>query len=267
MRAVNLIPAGDRRGAGGAAGRSNGGVYVLLGALALIVIMAAAYTLSGKSVTDKKAELARVSAETTAAQAKATGLGDFTKFAALRTKRVDTVKQLANSRFDWSHALHEVARVIPTNAWLTSLTATTSPGVGVGGGSSGSLRAALAVPALEIGGCTTSQSSVARLMARLRLIDGVQQVSLQDSTKNATSSTGGGEPTGGGSGDCTGGSSHFPKFNVVVFYNQPAATPAATGGTTTAAAVTASGTTPASTTAPGATATASSTAASGGATP
>jgi Tfp pilus assembly protein PilN len=263
MRAVNLIPAGDRRGAGGAAGRSNGGVYILLGALALMVVMAAAYTLSGKSVNDKKTELARVSAETATAQAKAAGLGDFTKFAALRTKRVETVKQLAGSRFDWSHALHEVARVIPTNAWLTSLTASTSPGVGVGGGSGGALRAALAVPALEVAGCTTSQSSVARLMARLRLIDGVQQVSLQDSTKNETSSTGGGGgAVSGNSGDCTGGSSHFPKFNVVVFYNQPAAAPAATGGTATAAAVTASGATPASTTAP-----ASSTAASGGATP
>jgi Tfp pilus assembly protein PilN len=265
MRAVNLIPAGDRRGAGGAAGRSNGGVYILLGALALIVVMAGAYTLSGKSVDDKKAELARVNADAAAAQAKSAGLSDYTKFAALRTKRVDTVKQLAASRFDWAHALHEVARVIPTNAWFTTLNATTTPGAGSAAGG-GALRGALPVPAIEITGCTTSQGSVARVMARLRLIDGVEQVSLQDSTKTSSGTGGAGDSASGG--DCTGGSSHFPKFQIVVFYKQPAtAAPSATGGTATAAAVTASGTTPGSTTAPGSTAPASSTAASGGSTP
>jgi Tfp pilus assembly protein PilN len=264
MRAVNLIPAGDRRGAGGTAGRSNGGVYILLGALALIVVMAGAFTLSGKSVNDKKAELARVNAEAAAAQAKAAGLGDYTKFASLRTKRVATVKQLAASRFNWAHALHEVARVIPTNAWFTTLNATTTPGVGSAAGG-GALRGALAVPAIEITGCTTSQGSVARVMARLRLIDGVQQVSLQDSTKTSNSTGGAGDSAG--SGDCTGGSSHFPKFSIVVFYKQPVAAPSATGGTTPASSVTSSSTTPGSTTAPGSTAPASSTAASGGSTP
>jgi Tfp pilus assembly protein PilN len=266
MRAVNLIPADDRRGAGGAAGRSNGGAHILLGALALIVVLVAAYTLAGKSVTDKKNELARVNADAAAAQAKTTELSSYTKFAALRTKRVDTVKQLANSRFDWAHALHEVARVMPTNAWLSTLNATTSPTVSGGGGSATALRGALPVPAIEVAGCTTSQASVARLMARLRLIDGVQQVSLQDSTKSSTS--GGGTGDAGGGGDCTGGSSHFPKFDVVVFYHQPAgATPAA--GATATTAATSSSTTPGSTTAPGTTATASSTtsAASGGSTP
>ena len=92
----------------------------------------------------------------------------------MRAKRTDTVTQLANSRFDWAHALHEIARVLPENAWLTNLSATTSPGVSVGGGSgSGSLRGAMATPAVELSGCTTSQGSVAKMMARMRLIDGV----------------------------------------------------------------------------------------------
>ncbi|MDX6726446.1 MAG: hypothetical protein QOK49_1251, partial [Baekduia sp.] len=50
MRAVNLIPTDQQRGAGGAAGRSGGGAYILLGALALIVAMAGAYVLAGKKV-------------------------------------------------------------------------------------------------------------------------------------------------------------------------------------------------------------------------
>jgi Tfp pilus assembly protein PilN len=257
MRAVNLIPAGDQRGAGGAAGRSNGGAYILLGALALIVVALGAFTVTGKSVKDKKSELARVNAQSAAAQAKVAEFNSYTKFAALRTKRVDTVKQLANSRFDWAHALHELARVLPTNAWLTTLNATTKPGVSAGS-SSGALRGSLAVPAIEVAGCTTSQASVARLMARLRLIDGVDQVSLQDSSKSAASSSAGGDSAGGGD-DCTGGNSHFPKFSIVVFYAQgPAAPSATTGGTTTVASV--SSTTPGTAAAPSSTTPASSTA-------
>jgi Tfp pilus assembly protein PilN len=256
MRAVNLIPAGERRGAGGAAGRSGGGVYLVLGALALVVVMAAAYTLAGKSVDEKKAQLAQVNQQAAAAEAQVQNLAEYTKFASLRAKRVGTVKQLANGRFDWSHALHEVARVLPTNAWLTSLTGTTAPGSGTGGSG---LRGALAAPAIEISGCTTSQASVARIMARLRLIDGVQQVSLSDSAKTASS---GGTAGSAGGGDCTGGSSHFPKFDMVVFFDVSTAAPAGPA-TQTAASVTSSSATPASTTAPST----SSSAASGGNTP
>jgi Tfp pilus assembly protein PilN len=244
MRAVNLIPAGERRGAGGAAGRSGGGAYMVLGALALMVVLATAYTLAGKSVTDKKAELADVTRQAQVAESQAQGLTEYTKFASLRTKRVETVKQLANGRFDWSHALHEVARVLPTNAWLTSLAGTTSPGAGTGGSG---LRGALPNPAIEVAGCTTSQASVAKIMARLRLIDGVSQVSLSDSTKSAA--TGGGAGDSAGGGDCTGGSSHFPKFTMVVFFTAPATTPG-TPTTQTAASVTTSSTTPASTATP-----------------
>ncbi|HEV7750460.1 MAG TPA: PilN domain-containing protein [Baekduia sp.] len=274
MRAVNLIPADQQRGAGGAAGRSGGGAYILLGALALFVVMAAAYVHTGKSADSKKAELARVTQEATTAEAKAQSLQSFTKFSSLRTKRVDTVSQLAASRFDWSHALREVARVLPTNAWLSSLTGTTSPSVSLSGGSGSALRSSLAVPAIEIQGCTTSQASVARMMARLRLIDGVQRVTLEDSTKveaagGAVGDSGGGAVGGGSSSDCRGGSSHFPLFKIVVFYEQQAnAVPVAGGTTTTASATssTASSTTPAST-ASSSTPSTTSSAASGGVTP
>lgn len=250
MRAVNLIPAEDRRGAGGAAGRSGGGAYVVLGVLAALVVMASAYVLAGKSVNDKKASLAQITREADEAQARADALTSYTKFASLRQKRVETVSQLAASRFDWAHALHEVARVLPENAWLTNLTATTSPSVSVGSGG-GSLRSDLSVPAIEVQGCTTSQRSVAKMMARMRLIDGVQRVSLEDAEKGDSS---GGSSAGGG--DCRGGHEQFPQFSMVVFFGQQPAVPAA--GATTAVAT--STTTPASTTS-------TTTPASGGTTP
>lgn len=253
MRAVNLIPSDQQRGAGGTAGRSGGAAYVLLGTLALLVVLAGAYVFTGKSVTDKKTQLADVTAQAAAAEAQASSLTSYTKFAAIRAKRVETVSQLAAGRFDWSHALREVARVLPENAWLTTLTATTSPTVSVGGGASG-LRSSLSVPALQIQGCTTSQASVAKLIARLRLIDGVDRVSLEDSTRLAqvskSSATAGSAPVGGG-GDCRGGHANFPVFNVDVFYAQGATIASASGSTTTAAAIgAASSSTPASTATP-----------------
>ena len=267
MRAVNLIPADQQRGAGGAAGRSNGGAYILLGALALVVAMAAAYTLTGKSINDKKAKLAAITREAQAAETQASSLGSYTKFAALRQTREQTVSQLASGRFDWSHALHELARVLPDNAWLTSMTGTVSPSVNVGGGGGATgLRGALAVPAIEISGCTTSQSSVARMMARMRLIDGVQRVSLQDSAKNDVTGSSAGVTSGAvGGDDCRGASSHFPQFHMVVFFNQPANGSVATTATGGQAVTASSTTTPASTTTPGSTT--SSSPATGGTTP
>ena len=255
MRAVNLIPTDQQRGAGGAAGKSGGGAYILLGALALMVVLAASYVVAGKSVTDKKTKLADLTQQAAAAEAKSASLTSYTKFASIRAKRVDTVSQLAASRFDWSHALREVSRVLPENAWLTSLTATTSPAVSVGGGG-GSLRSSLNVPAIQVQGCTTSQASVAKLIARLRLIDGVQRVSLEDSTKG-TESTNTQVTTvsagSTGSGDCRGGHAKYPVFNVDVFFEQTGTAAPAVSSTTTASA-TSSSTTPASTTVPAATA-------------
>jgi Tfp pilus assembly protein PilN len=253
MRAVNLIPSDQQRGAGGAAGKSGGGAYILLGALALVVVLAASYVVSGKSVDDKQAQLADITQQAAAAEAKAASLTSYTKFAAIRAKRVDTVSQLAASRFDWAHALREVSRVLPENAWLTSLTATTSPSVSVGGGT-GSLRASLDVPAIQLQGCTTSQASVAKLIARLRLVDGVQRVSLEDSTKGQES-RGTTTVTDAGSvstGDCRGGHAKFPVFNVDVFFVPNGTAVPTTAGTATTAAATSS--VPGSTTAPGTTA-------------
>ena len=269
MRAVNLIPTDQQRGAGGAAGKSGGMVYVLLGGLGLMVVLAGLFVTSKKSVTDKQTQLSDVTAQAAAAEAKATSLASYTKFAAIRAKRVDTVKQLTASRFDWAHAFHEVARVLPENAWVTGMTATTTPTVSLSGGTNGQLRGAISAPAITMQGCTTSQASVSKVLARLRLADGVQRVSLEDSTKGTQSAVSSGSSavaSGGGSGDCRGGHAKYPQFNVDIWFNAPSTTVAATTGTTSTGTTTtaadtsaASSTTPATTAAPASTSTAPST--------
>lgn len=84
------------------------------------------------------------------------------------------------------------------------------------------MRGDIDAPAFELKGCTASQDDVAQLMSRLRLIDGVTRVTLEDSTETP-STTGSTVPAQGG---CTG-----PTFDMVVFFapGTTQALPATTG--------------------------------------
>ncbi len=255
MQAVNLVPAGERRGAGGAAGRSSGAVYVVLALLAVLVVVVTLATTTRRSTADKRAEIATVSAQAVAAEAQASSLADFEQFASLRAARTQTVVSLAASRFDWAHALGELARVIPADVSLTSLKATVTPTVTLkagGGGDTSALRSSLAVPAIELTGCTVDQDAVARLLTSMRQIDGVTRVSLQSSAKPAVASGGSTDAAPTESADATcrrGKAGAAPTFGLVVFFDQTAAgvpTSAASPGRIPAAQLTPSGSTGAS---------------------
>ena len=237
MRAVNLIPAESGR----TGGRSGSGVYILLGVLGVLLVGVVAYVLTNNTITARRAELAQVETQAAAVQAQADATRPYRDFAALADARVQTVRQLGETRFDWHRALGGLSRVVPDNVWLTSLLGTVAPGVAVNGGSSGAtgaLRGALPNPAIELTGCTTDHDSVVRLISRLRLVDGVQRVALADSSKG--SGSGGGDS----SSDCRHGHKDFPQFDLVIFFAPLPTAPTATAPTTGVATPTAA-TTPA----------------------
>jgi Tfp pilus assembly protein PilN len=244
MKAVNLIPSEERRG-GSAGGRSGNAAYGVLGALAVLVLMAAAYTMTGKTVSERRTELAGVEQQASAAEAQALKLAAYSTFADLRKKRTETVASIARSRFDWAHIMHEVARVIPSDTHLTSLSGTVSPtATSPGGGGAGmQLRGSNPGPAIDIVGCANGQANVSRMMSRLRLIDGVQHVTLAESAKNDSSGSGGPSSGGGDSGECRYKNS-IARFDVLIIF---AATPTVAAPAATAPAGTA---TPASQTTP-----------------
>lgn len=227
MRAVNLIPEDERKGAGGAAGRSGGAAYVLLGFLAVLVLLAGVYAVQKTSVSDKRVELAGVEAQAGAAEARAGTLTAFTAFSELRATRTQTIFSLASSRFDWSHALEELARVIPSDVSLTTLNASVAPGGAGGGGGASGLRGNLPLPAIELDGCASSQVSVARMLKRMRLIDGVTRAALQSSVKPDAAGAAGAAPGGG----CAASTSKEPSFALVVFFD-PAVGAVPTGNLT-----------------------------------
>jgi Tfp pilus assembly protein PilN len=203
VRAVNLIPADV---AGGS--RASAGPVLLLGGLAALLALVTLHVLTGNTITDRKSELASVHRQLAVAQAQADATRPYREFAALARARVETVRQLGSARFDWRRAFADLATVIPDDVWLSSLTGTVTTGVSVAGGDTGgasSLRSAIPNPAIELSGCTVSHESVVRLVSRLRLLHGVQRVSLVDSSKD-------------GGGDCQHGHTNFPAFHLVVFF-------------------------------------------------
>jgi Tfp pilus assembly protein PilN len=248
MKAVNLIPSEERRG-GSAGSRSPGAAYGVLGALAVLVLMAAAYTLTGKTVTNRRADLARVEQQATTAESQASKLSPYSAFSDLRKKRSETVASIARSRFDWAHVMHEIARVIPTDTHLTSLSGTVAPGAQVpaGGGSALQLRGSNPGPAIDIVGCANGQANVSRMMSRLRLVDGVQHVTLAESSKNDSSTGGVTSVSGGGdSGECR-YSDAIARFDVLILFAAPpavAAPAAATPATGVAATASQTSSTP-----------------------
>lgn len=233
MRAINLIP-NELRGAG-SRGRAGAGVYVALGVLAVAVLMVTVYTLTTRSLSDKRANVASLQRQASDAEARAGNLKSYTAFTALRQKRAETVRSIAASRFDWGHTLRELARVLPSDAWLSSVRATVTPTVAVEGATTDPLRNSISSPAIELLGCTKSHDDVARVISNLRRMDGVQRVSLSSAAKSDIQAGQGAVSDSGNAGDCTGGSSHYPKFSLTVFLAAPVtpttgATPS-TGGT------------------------------------
>lgn len=225
MKAVNLIPAELRRG-DSSAGHSGGLVYVVLGSLAVLVVLMAAWAGLGKVTSERKAEAAVLQAEAVKLEARAGELAHYEAAAAAARDRVAKVRTLATSRFEWAHTFREVSRILPNEAWVTTMVGTVASTVGINGGSN-PLRASEAAPALELAGCTRRQDSVAKLIAQLRAMDGVTRVALSSSEKNEQAASSNGAPPTGN--DCRGGSER-PQFNLVVFF-RPTGQAAVAGGT------------------------------------
>jgi len=249
MRAVNLLPPDLRSGPKGVAPavptgveNSGAGAFVVLGVLAFAVVALAAYVLAGNTVKDRKAELAAVTAKSAIVTRQVASLKPYADFESVANARVQTVKDLAGSRFDWEQALRDLSRAVPSDVTLASFKG--DLGAGQGASSSGSpLRAALTAPAITLTGCTYSQTKVAALMARLRNIDGVTRVSLSKSDKEATA-TGSGSDRNAPSATGFCGRNDVPAFELVVFFEGAAAASTAPtpGGAAAAAAATTSAT-------------------------
>ena len=133
MRPVNLMPSGERRGEA-APTRTGPLAYIVVGVLAVALAAVCGIVVFNKKVSDREAEATRIEAHATELEARADGLSSFVTFKQIHDSRVQTVEQLAQSRFDWERVLRELSKVLPEHIWLVSLTGTVTPDVDVGDG-------------------------------------------------------------------------------------------------------------------------------------
>ena len=239
MRPVNLLPAKHRphKPSGGKSGSS----YMVLGVLALLLVAAVAYVMESNKITQAKSDIATAEQKTAAAKARAEQLGPFANFAQIKEQRVASVRQLAESRFDWERTVRELAHILPEGVWLrdfdasltgedaTAGTAPSAPGAGA---------TAASGPSMKLHGCAYRQPQVAVLLVRLREMQGVTDVTLSDSTRGEDQdSSAPGEATGDsapamidGCGEHDGRANY--EFNAVVEFDQEKAAAAPDAGKT-----------------------------------
>jgi Tfp pilus assembly protein PilN len=182
MRPVNLLP--DDLKPRRASGRMKNSSYAVLGVLAVLLLMAVGYVMTANQVNTRKTEVAELKQETLEAEARAAKFAPYQAFAQVKATRLESVKQLADLRFDWERLMREVALVLPAGTSVTDLSASsvalegaTAPPAG------GAATTAPSGPSLNLKGCAEHQPDVATLMVRLRRLYRAVDVQLTESTE------------------------------------------------------------------------------------
>jgi Tfp pilus assembly protein PilN len=224
------------------------GAFVVLGVLAACVAGVAGVVTTTNQIKQRQADLASVTAREHALAGQAALLKPFADFDSMASARVQTVRDLADQRFDWEQVLRDLGRAVPADVTLKSLSGDVS--TDAGGGASGGVRGSISAPAITLDGCAPGQTQVARLMARLHDIDGVTRVSLSKSDMTAAAAQAAGQSSGAASGSAASGSvasqrnaapcgtGKRPQFEVVMFFEHSKAAVSAPGAAPTAAAAT-----------------------------
>ncbi len=235
MKAVNLIPVERRVGAGVGLGRSQGGAYAVIGLVGVLALLVFVYGKANHEISSDNSQAAKVTTEAEQARSDAGALARYNGLIAQSEARTTAAESLMNARFDWAHALHELSRVLPSGVSIASIDGTiveteaskkaAAPSSSSGSSSSGSASGSSAVtsatppgtvPTVILTGCANSQTVVAEMLQRTRLIEGVKEASLTSSVS----------ATGSGSSGSTSCPSPNPTFTVnVTFEPLPASIP------------------------------------------
>lgn len=208
MRAVNLLPKDDARSR-----RTLPSPWVLLSAVAPILagsLVYLGYSVEHSSVVAKRGELGVVQARLATLTAARSGVAAESGLLSQKVQRQIALQDALGKAMPWDVTLDDLARVIPTDVWLTNLTVDSPTPAGVAAPpptptpttpatttttTSGSATPATPAPAPPVNptaftltGYAHSQDAVAHLLARLRLMPMLGNVALGN-TSAATGDT------------------------------------------------------------------------------
>jgi Tfp pilus assembly protein PilN len=173
VRPANLLPDDLRRASGRTLPPEAIGAAVA--GVALVAVMVGLYSMEHGAVTRREQTLAAVQAQTRAVPApKKPAVAVSPELAADKDARTAAVDAALGQRISWDAVLRELSLVLPSDVWLTTLSAQgaaaspTDPSAPVAAGTSVTLT-----------GSTYSQAAVARLLTRLALVPHFSNVTLQ----------------------------------------------------------------------------------------
>lgn len=178
MRAVNLLPPDYRPAKQAGVGEGLSKHAVALGGTAAAVAVAALLGVSwqsaSKSAKDSQSQLDALRARIAAVSEPASSTDQTVR------ARIEQVTTADAARVSWDGFLQKLSRVLPEDAWLTTLQAAETPAVP---GTDTTTTTTTAAPTnFTVSGYTYSQASVARLMRRLSMLPWLSDVSLSNST-------------------------------------------------------------------------------------
>lgn len=199
MQAVNLLPSDavqKRKRQSSLSGLPSRKTLQIGGAVAALcaVLMAGLFVYERSVVSDKKSELARNEVRLSDLQARAEPIRQQQADAAAR---LAVVKRITESRMNWDRTMGDLSRVLPTDAYLTSLQASapsTATAVSAttdttsSDTSTGAVAAPPAAPpttSLTLSGVTPSHVRVATVLDRLAVLPWLSNITLQTSTRGA----------------------------------------------------------------------------------
>jgi Tfp pilus assembly protein PilN len=190
MRPVNLLPkdtVARRRGPAVPA--------ALVAASALPVVAAAAVVAAWigphRQAGERSGELAAVQAQVASLRAASGGTG--AQLASLEASRRSALADALAKRLPWDATMDQIARILPRGVWLTqvelqsptpaAVAAAAAPtATGTTTTTTTPAPAASSATGLSVAGVALTQSQVAQTLARLALVPGVSNVSLQSTT-------------------------------------------------------------------------------------
>jgi Tfp pilus assembly protein PilN len=241
MNAVNLIP-GDRRKRSVSVSVSPLTLGVI-GGLVVVLVAAVLYVFAVNDVRARKSELASVTANAASWQAAASSYASYVTAAQQQKQQLADIQQLVTGRFPWSVLLSQIGGVMPDDAALSSLQATSPSAAGASAAAGTTSSSTETSQPIQITGCAASQSAVAATMIALGRVQGVSSVALSSTTGSATSSTSASARSGSSSNGCP-----FPvSFSLSLLLASPSTTGTASGTASGATAPTSTATTPAAT--------------------
>jgi Tfp pilus assembly protein PilN len=178
MRAVNLLPRQDTESKAPP-------VPVIAGCIGTVVVGAvlAMMYLSGSSqISHQRAALQRLQAEYMAIPSPPAPSPVVSELPQQRQNRTTALATVLAQRVAWDRLLREVSQVVPSDVWLVNLNAQAPSTAAPARGAS-----VTPVVGFAVTGCTYSQDSVARFLARLALVPDLSGVTLGKSAASSTS--------------------------------------------------------------------------------